>query len=53
MQDVLNSLMQAQEQLKALIVAAVQSDADVEEHLFTSLKALRALIEAVKQAAGL
>ena len=53
MQDVLNSLLQAYEQLKALVISDIQSDADLSDSLFDQLRALRALIAAFRQAAGL
>ncbi len=53
MQDVLNSLQQAHEQLKALAIQAIQSETEIEQHVLDSLKATRALIAAVRQATGL
>ena len=53
MQDVLNSLNQALEQLKAQAIAEIQSEAAVEQQTLDLLNGLKSYIAAFRQASGL
>lgn len=53
MQDVLNSLLTAHQQAKDVAIASLQSDQGLEQHVLDTIKALYALIQAVKAATGL
>jgi hypothetical protein len=52
MEDVLNTLTQAHQQAKNVAITQLQNDQDVEQHVLDTIKALYALIQAVKQATG-
>jgi hypothetical protein len=51
MQDVLNSLAQAHELLKAVAVQNIQNNGELEQEISDALKALKALIASFRQVA--
>jgi hypothetical protein len=48
MPDVLNTLQLAHQQLKDLAIASLQNDQEIEQTVLDTIKALYALIQAVK-----
>lgn len=53
MQDFLNTLLTAHQQIKDVAIQAVQNDQELEPHVLESIKTLYTLIQTVKQATGL
>ena len=53
MQDVLNSLATAHQQLKDLAIQSLQNDTEIDQRILDAIKSVYALIQAVKQAWGL
>lgn len=53
MQDVLNSLLTAHQQAKDVALAQLQNDQELEQSVLDTIKALYALIQAVKASTGL
>ena len=53
MQDYLNTLAQAHQQLKDIAIASLQNDQEIDQRVLDAIKALYAHIQSVKQAFGL
>jgi hypothetical protein len=53
MEDFLNTLHTAHQQAKNVAIAALQNDQEIEQHVLDSIKAVYALIQAVKAATGI
>lgn len=53
MEEFLNTLITAHQQAKNVAINALQNDQEIEQHVLDAIKAVYALIQAVKAATGI